>query len=65
MDIEIDQSSSSATTILPLTAFTKWCPPENGVAVFENAEKAIDLAFTRLGQQQITLLHYKLEIEGL
>lgn len=44
---------------LPVTAFTKWCPPENGVKSFENAEKAIDLALSRLSQKSIALLQCK------
>ncbi|KAF5674952.1 endoribonuclease l-psp [Fusarium heterosporum] len=43
---------------LSLTAFTKWCPPENGIKTFENAEAAIDLAFSRLNQESIALLQY-------
>lgn len=39
-----------------LTAFTKWCPPENGIKTFENAQAAVDLALKRMGQQQIALL---------
>lgn len=54
----------NANSDLPLTAFTKWCPPENGVSSFENAEKAIDLALSRLGQEEIGLLQCML-IESL
>jgi hypothetical protein len=38
------------------TAFTKWCPPENRIKSFENAQKAIDLALSRMGQGQIALM---------
>lgn len=39
-----------------MTAFTKWCPEEEEDKSFERAEKAIDLALTRMGQKQIALL---------
>lgn len=39
-----------------ITAFTKWCPAENGIKTFENAEAAVDLALQRMGQKQISLL---------
>ncbi|ORY57726.1 NADP-dependent oxidoreductase domain-containing protein [Pseudomassariella vexata] len=32
------------------TAFTKWCPAENGIKSFEQAEAAVDRALTRMGQ---------------
>lgn len=42
-----------------MTAFTKWCPAENGVKTFSNAEAAVDLALSRMGgQKQIALLQY-------
>jgi hypothetical protein len=63
IDIEIGPElvvgHHNSTSDLPLTAFTKWCPPESGITTFENAEMAIDLALTRLGQQQISLLQCK------
>ncbi|KAI3391607.1 hypothetical protein diail_7037, partial [Diaporthe ilicicola] len=37
---------------------TKWCPAENGVKSFENAEAAVSLALKRLGHRQIPLLQY-------
>ncbi|KAI0470562.1 NADP-dependent oxidoreductase domain-containing protein [Xylariaceae sp. FL0804] len=43
---------------LKTTAFTKWCPPENGIRSFENAERAVNLALDRLQQKQIALLQY-------
>ncbi|KAE9376243.1 Aldo/keto reductase [Stipitochalara longipes BDJ] len=43
---------------LPLTAFTKWCPQENGVKSFGNAERVVNLALERLSQSQITLFQY-------
>jgi len=44
------------TSAEKLTAFTKWCPAENGVKTFDNAEKAIDLALSRLGQKYVALM---------
>ncbi|KAK6849717.1 hypothetical protein PG995_013550 [Apiospora arundinis] len=41
-----------------MTAFTKWCPPEDGVKSFENAEAAVNRALTRMGQNSIALLQY-------
>ncbi|KAJ4418797.1 hypothetical protein N0V82_005362 [Gnomoniopsis sp. IMI 355080] len=41
-----------------ITAFTKWCPAENGVKTFENAEAAVDLALKRMGQKSIDLMQY-------
>ncbi|OKL59899.1 hypothetical protein UA08_04537 [Talaromyces atroroseus] len=38
--------------------FTKWCPPENGIKTFENAEAAVDLARRRMNQDKIDLLQY-------
>lgn len=38
-----------------LTAFTKWCPAENGDKSFENAEAAVDKALSRMGQTSIVL----------
>ncbi|KAK8100159.1 hypothetical protein PG999_010533 [Apiospora kogelbergensis] len=40
------------------SALTKWCPPENGVKSFENAEAAVDQALARMGQKSIALLQY-------
>jgi aryl-alcohol dehydrogenase-like predicted oxidoreductase len=40
-------------------AFTKWCPAENGVKTFENAEAAVDLALRRMNQDKIDLLQCK------
>ncbi|KAL6250488.1 hypothetical protein RBB50_002790 [Rhinocladiella similis] len=39
-------------------AFTKWCPKENGIKTFANAEAAVDLALGRMGQHKIDLLQY-------
>lgn len=41
-----------------ITAFTKWCPAENGIKTFEHAEAAVDRALTRMGQTSIDLMQY-------
>lgn len=41
-----------------ITAFTKWCPAENGIKTFEQAEAAVDLALARMGQKKIDLMQY-------
>lgn len=41
-----------------ITAFTKWCPAENGIKSFEQASDAVDLALSRTGQVQIALMQY-------
>ncbi|KAK7953471.1 Aldo/keto reductase [Apiospora saccharicola] len=41
-----------------LTAFTKWCPPEDGKKSFKNAEAAVDRALGRMGQKTIALMQY-------
>lgn len=41
-----------------ITAFTKWCPVENGIKTFEQAEAAVDLALARMGQTRIELMQY-------
>ncbi|KAH7024816.1 NADP-dependent oxidoreductase domain-containing protein [Microdochium trichocladiopsis] len=41
-----------------ITAFTKWCPQENGITTFEHAEAAVDLALSRMGQKRIALMQY-------
>ena len=40
-------------------AFTKWCPQENGVKSFANAEGAVSHALNRMGQKKIELLQCK------
>lgn len=47
------------TSTKKMIAFTKWCPPENGVASFKNAEKAVDLALERMKQEKIELMQCK------
>lgn len=42
-----------------MTAFTKWCPVENGVKTFEQAEAAVDLALMRMNQKQLSLMQCK------
>ncbi|KAF7557644.1 hypothetical protein G7Z17_g611 [Cylindrodendrum hubeiense] len=55
---ELVMGQFRATSARSMTAFTKWCPPEDGVRTFEQAEKAVDLALERMGEKQITLLQY-------
>lgn len=43
---------------------TKWCPPENGVKTFENAEAAVELSMSRMKQDKISLLQCKLKHNG-
>ncbi|KAK1963371.1 Aldo/keto reductase [Colletotrichum sublineola] len=42
----------------PITAFTKWCPPESGDRSFATAEAAVDLALRRMGQERVALMQY-------
>uniref|UniRef100_L2GII1 Aldo/keto reductase, putative n=1 Tax=Colletotrichum fructicola (strain Nara gc5) TaxID=1213859 RepID=L2GII1_COLFN len=46
------------TTDRPVTAFTKWCPPETGDKSFATAEAAIGRALERMGAAQIALMQY-------
>ncbi|KPI40770.1 uncharacterized protein AB675_10725 [Cyphellophora attinorum] len=39
-------------------SFSKWCPEEDGVMSFENAEAAVDRALQRMGQERIELMQY-------
>ncbi|TGJ85179.1 hypothetical protein E0Z10_g3607 [Xylaria hypoxylon] len=57
-DAELVVGRVHATSSRNMLAFTKWCPPENGVKSFEVAEQAVDLARQRMGQKQITLMQY-------
>ncbi|KAI0536115.1 NADP-dependent oxidoreductase domain-containing protein [Xylaria digitata] len=41
-----------------MLAFTKWCPPENGIKSLEAAEQAVMLSCERMRQKQITLMQY-------
>lgn len=41
-----------------IAAFTKWCPAENGIKTFENAQASVDLALKRMGQESIDLMQY-------
>ncbi|EFQ35807.1 endoribonuclease L-PSP [Colletotrichum graminicola M1.001] len=42
----------------PITAFTKWCPPESGDRSFATAEAAVDLALRRMAQERVALMQY-------
>ncbi|KAF4335511.1 endoribonuclease l-psp [Fusarium beomiforme] len=57
-DAELVIGYHNTNSALPLTAFTKWCPTENGIKTFENAEDAINLTLSRLNQKTIALLQY-------
>ncbi|KAI1123717.1 NADP-dependent oxidoreductase domain-containing protein [Nemania abortiva] len=57
-DAELVVGKFHATSSRNMLAFTKWCPPENGIKSFRAAEQAIDLALRRMGQKQITLMQY-------
>ncbi|KAI0528215.1 Aldo/keto reductase [Xylaria bambusicola] len=57
-DAELVVGRFRATSSQHMLAFTKWCPPENGIKSFEAAEQAVDLALRRMGQEQITLMQY-------
>ncbi|KAI8195205.1 hypothetical protein KHU50_011000 [Colletotrichum sp. SAR 10_65] len=46
------------TTDRPVTAFTKWCPPETGDKSLATAEAAVDRALERMGAAQIALMQY-------
>ena len=54
LELVIGQHNSSKND--NVIAFTKWCPPEDGVTSCENAKKAVDLALSRLGQTQVALM---------
>ncbi|KAK8034889.1 hypothetical protein PG993_009884 [Apiospora rasikravindrae] len=58
-EVVVGQFNASTTNdSRKLTAFTKWCPPEDGEKSFENAEAAVDRALTRMGQRSIALMQY-------
>ncbi|TGO67744.1 hypothetical protein BOTNAR_0036g00200 [Botryotinia narcissicola] len=48
------------TSTKKMIAFTKWCPPENGVTSFENAEKAVGLALERMKQEKMELMQFQI-----
>ncbi|KAI8280202.1 hypothetical protein K4K56_012326 [Colletotrichum sp. SAR 10_98] len=50
--------STTAGDTRPVTAFTKWCPPETGDKSFATAEAAVDRALERMGAAQIALMQY-------
>ncbi|OLN97730.1 putative oxidoreductase [Colletotrichum chlorophyti] len=47
-----------STSGRPVTAFTKWCPPESGDKSFATAEAAVDRALRRMSRERIALLQY-------
>ncbi|KAF5522911.1 putative aldo-keto reductase 1 [Colletotrichum aenigma] len=50
--------TTTANDTRPVTAFTKWCPPETGDKSFATAEAAVDRALERMGAAQIALMQY-------
>ncbi|KAF5869295.1 putative endoribonuclease l-psp protein [Botrytis fragariae] len=57
-DAELVMGQHNSSSTKKMIAFTKWCPPENGITTFENAEKAVDLALERMKQEKIELMQY-------
>ncbi|KAH8674278.1 NADP-dependent oxidoreductase domain-containing protein [Xylariales sp. PMI_506] len=57
-DAELVIGKHNETSSAKKVAFTKWCPAENGVKTFENAEAAVDLALQRMSQKKIELMQY-------
>ncbi|EON97875.1 putative endoribonuclease l-psp protein [Phaeoacremonium minimum UCRPA7] len=49
---------TASASARPITAFTKWCPAENGIKSLANAEAAVDRALARMKQSQIALMQY-------
>ncbi|KAL4968171.1 NADP-dependent oxidoreductase domain-containing protein [Aspergillus stella-maris] len=56
-ELVIGAFDKSTTSKRPITAFTKWCPPETGERSFSAAEVAVDRALERMNQTSIPLLH--------
>ncbi|CAI7597923.1 unnamed protein product [Penicillium glandicola] len=57
-DAELVIGQHHKTSKAPIKAFTKWCPAENGIKTFQQAEAAIDRALDRMGTSQVDLLQY-------
>ncbi|KAI8313049.1 hypothetical protein K4K61_008949 [Colletotrichum sp. SAR11_59] len=55
---ELVLGEHTRTTDRPVTAFTKWCPPETGDKSLATAEAAVDRALERMGAAQIALMQY-------
>ncbi|KAI8316269.1 hypothetical protein K4K59_000167 [Colletotrichum sp. SAR11_240] len=55
---ELVLGEHTRTTDRPVTAFTKWCPPETGDKSLATAEAAVDRALARMGAAQIALMQY-------
>lgn len=56
LSIELVIGEHHRSSVRKSTAFTKWCPAENGIKTFEQAEDAVDLALSRMGQKSIVLM---------
>ncbi|KAI8264198.1 hypothetical protein K4K58_012467 [Colletotrichum sp. SAR11_239] len=52
------RTTTTGDNTRPVTAFTKWCPPETGDKSFASAEAAVDRALERMGAAQIALMQY-------
>ncbi|KAI1329009.1 Aldo/keto reductase [Xylariaceae sp. FL0255] len=57
-EVVIGQYNTTNAANPRITALTKWCPAENGIKTFEQAETAVDLALSRMKQKSIALMQY-------
>ncbi|TVY87348.1 Flagellar radial spoke protein, partial [Lachnellula willkommii] len=57
-DAELVIGEHHRSSVRKSTAFTKWCPAENGIKTFKQAEDAVDLALSRMGQKSMALMQY-------
>ncbi|KAF3804178.1 hypothetical protein GCG54_00000527 [Colletotrichum gloeosporioides] len=53
-----EHARTTAGDARPVTAFTKWCPPETGDKSLATAEAAVDRALARMGAARIALMQY-------
>lgn len=53
-----NNNSTAAAPARPVTAFTKWCPVEDGTKSLANAAAAVDRALGRMQQSQVALMQY-------
>ncbi|TVY45493.1 Flagellar radial spoke protein [Lachnellula subtilissima] len=57
-DAELVIGEQHRSSVRKSTAFTKWCPAENGIKTFKQAEDAVDLALSRMGHKSVALMQY-------
>ncbi|KAI1871503.1 uncharacterized protein JN550_004497 [Neoarthrinium moseri] len=57
-ELVIGEYNTSNPSGSRITAFTKWCPQENGDRSFQRAKEAVDLALSRMKQTSIALMQY-------